>query len=143
MNRMKKTAIILSLVGGFTGAAICFVLSSMSGGNGEASVSTGKLVFYYVISFLHGAICMGSSVIYNVEQWSIARCTFTHFLITMTSMNILNLLLDWMPIGSPEYLIIMSIFVVAYFMVWLIFFLCYRREVRKMNDELKKMKDAE
>ncbi|MBP5332035.1 MAG: DUF3021 domain-containing protein [Lachnospiraceae bacterium] len=139
MSDTMKKAIILSLIGGLCGAAICFAMSSLSGSSGD-STDTGTIVFYYVISFLHGAICMGTAVIYDIERWSVARTTITHFLITLTSFYILGTLQHWLVFFSTTFWIITVCFVVAYFIVWAIINFRYRKAVREMNDELKKLK---
>ncbi len=139
MSEIKKKSIILGLIGGAVGALICFFMSSFTG-SGEAveSISAKTPVFYYVISFLHGAICMGSSVVYSIESWSVVRCTLTHFLITLTSFYILGTLQEWLEFFSPTFWIITACFVVAYFMIWLIMYLRYRKEVRQMNEDLNR-----
>ena len=138
MNDTLKKVLILSLIGGLCGIVICFVMSLLSGGGDSAE--TGSRIFYYVISFLHGAICMGSAVIYDIERWSVARTTITHFLITLTSFYILGMLQHWLVFFSPVFWIITICFVVAYFIVWAIIYIRYRRAVREMNEELRKLK---
>ena len=143
MNEMKKNAIILGIIGGVCGLIICFIMSMITGTDGEETVSTGTRIFYYIISFLHGAICMGTAVVYSIEEWGVARCTVTHFLITLTSFYLLGTLQKWLVFFSIAFWIITASFVVAYFIIWLIFFVRYKRAIREMNEDLEKLRESD
>ena len=135
-----KKYLILAFIGGMMGVAICFFMSVMSKSNGTETAGAGTVVLYYVVSFLHGAICMGTTFVYEIDQWSIARCTVTHFLIVLTCFYILGTVQGWLKFFSLSFWIITGGFVVAYFIVWMIMYLGYRKEIRRMNEGIKKIK---
>lgn len=142
MEKSKKKILILAITGGLAGLLICFIMSMLSSGSGE-EVNIAKDIFYYIISFLHGAICMGTVVVYEIERWSIARCTITHFVITLSSFYLLGFFQEWLEFGSLSFWIITACFVVAYFIIWLINYIRFKRMIKVMNKDLAKIKKSE
>ena len=136
-NRLWKKALLLSAIGFALGVLVggCFVfmdglLPEYLGLKGSAAT-----IAYFACCGLLGAVNMGSQVIYEIEHWGITRATATHFLITMTGITLLGLSLKW---EGHYFLIVLAICIVLYFLIWLGFYIAYRREVRKMNEGLKK-----
>jgi len=140
MGRLKKKAVILSVIGGLCGVFICFTVSQFSSGDGSENVSMGTEVLYYIVSFLHGAICCGTTVIYEFESWSILRATLTHFFITLISFYCLGFIQKWLVFGSALFFIVTAAFIVCYFIIWIVNYLSYRRVVKRMNEDIEKLK---
>ena len=115
-------------------------MSCLSGGDDNDTINTGTLVFYYIISFIHGAVCVGTVIIYNIETWSILRATLTHFFITLTSFYILGFLQGWLEFGSLGFFCITAGFVVAYFIIWFVNYISYKKAVNKLNEEIEFIK---
>ena len=109
----------------------------------EGKETIGTFIRFLIIGGINGMICMGSTQVYDIESWSILRCTVTHFLITATSYFTMGCLQGWMNMGDISVVIITICILVGYFFIWLIMYLRYNREIRKMNEELKKMKDQD
>jgi len=142
MEKSKKKILILAITGGLAGMLICFIMSILTSGSVEEDFSIAKDIFYYVISFIHGAICVGTVVIYEIEHWSIARCTITHFVITLTSFYLLGFLQEWLVLGSLSFWLITAGFVVTYFIIWLINYIRFMCMIKDMNKDLEKMKKS-
>ena len=87
-----------------------------------------------------GAVNNGGQVIYEVEEYSIARATVTHFLISMSTVTVLGYGLKWFPPFGPVFWIMTAACAAVYFAIWLAYYLAYRREVRRMNEDLKQWK---
>lgn len=100
-----------------------------------------RLLVYMLISGAMGMINLGTVSIYDIESWSITRCTLTHFAIVMATVCGLGLFLGWFAEASG--FIMLAVSVVIYFIIWLIMYLSYRRRVRRMNEDLKHWKDAQ
>ena len=145
MTNLRKKALWMSLLGFVLGIVVglCFLLipepESLSFTN---QILT--MVLYYVFCGLLGAISMGTSVIYDIESWSILRCTVTHFLITIVGFIIFYAGLIVIGISSlpPPGIcfFFIVIFVVIYFCIWLIQYLVFRHKVKKMNAKLQTWK---
>ena len=134
MSDFKKKAIILSLIGFASGVLIglCFYLS----GSGEThSVGMMSTPVYFVVSGIYGMISMGGSAVYDIEHWSITRCTVTHALTVTIGFIIFSWLGGWLT--DFIYMgIIVAVMFVIYVIIWLICYHSYKRKVRRMNRDL-------
>ena len=129
-----KKATLLGLAGFVIGAAIviCLVLLDSQPLQGAfAHIVTGGI---------YGAVAMGSSVVYSIEKWSIARATATHFLLVFALYFFLVISMGWFSLSDPVFWIVVGAMVAVYILIWLIQYLSYRRQIREMNDELIKWK---
>ena len=130
---MFKKALLLSLVGYVCGCLIglCFTLQ-----NEDFSIVTA--LPHILLGGIPGAIACGSTVIYDIEKWSILRATVTHFLIAMGAIILGCFVLNWFKPWSAAFWIVMAAEVVGYIIIWWIMYRRYSREVRKLNALLKK-----
>lgn len=130
----KKT-MLLGLAGFVLGVLICigFMLARSSEGLKAAFPNL-------VISGIYGAVAMGSSIVYDVEKWSITRATATHFLLVFALYFLLVLSMGWFSLSDPVFWIVVGAMVAVYILIWLLQYLSYRRQIREMNDELIKWK---
>lgn len=129
-----KKATLLGLAGFVIGAAIviCLVLLDSQPLQGAFA--------HIVIGGIYGAVAMGSSVVYGIEKWSIARATATHFLLVFALYFLLVISMGWFSLSDPVFWIVVGAMVAVYILIWLIQYLSYRRQIREMNDELIKWK---
>ena len=130
----KKT-MLLGLAGFVLGVLICigFMLARSSEGLKAAFPNL-------VISGIYGAVAMGSSIVYDVEKWSITRATATHFLLVFALYFLLVISMGWFSLSDPVFWIVVGTMVAVYILIWLLQYLSYRRQIREMNDELIKWK---
>ena len=94
-----------------------------------------------IISGLYGAICFGSTVIYEIEDWSILNTTLTHFFITIISFFVTAFTLKWWP--STDFItnaIFVIIIIIIYFIIWLVQYLIYKKEVKIIQSDIKKFR---
>ena len=127
----KKT-VLLGLAGFVLGVLVCigFMLARSSEGLKAAFPNL-------ALSGIYGAVAMGSSVVYDIEKWSIARATATHFLLSFTLYFLLVLSMGWFRLDDPVFWIVIAVMVVIYVLIWLFQYLSYKRKIRKMNHDLK------
>ena len=87
MKVSKKRIILMSVTGAVMGIGIWFLilLGYTPNALSDGSSSTGFLMLKVLLSAIVGALCMGSSVVYDIEEWSILRATVTHFVIVFAS----------------------------------------------------------
>ena len=85
-------------------------------------------------------VANGSSVLYEIETWSIVRSTITHFIIAMATFYVVAFTLRWFAPTDPVCWIMSVILVIVYFIIWMIQYLIYKHKVKRMNEELKKWK---
>ena len=66
-------------------------------------------------------------------SWSIARATLTHYALVVLCYLMMSLLLRFNN-GFWETLMMLGIMTVAFFLIWLILYLIFRRQVRELNE---------
>lgn len=144
MKELFKKAVFFGALGCIMGLAIGIVLwlvGDPSASSARADIS--NLILYLVVSGVYGMIAMGSSVVYDIEEWSIAKATTTHFIVTLVGFYALGMIEGWLQFGDAVFCIMTISFVVIYFVIWFVQYLSFKRVVQNMNNDLKKMKDAE
>ena len=127
-----KKATLLGLAGFVLGVltGIGFMLARSSEGLKAAFPNL-------LLSGIYSAVVMGSSIVYDIEEWSIARATATHFLLSFSLYFLLVLSMGWFRLDDPVFWIVIAVMVVIYVLVWLFQYLSYRRKIREMNHDLK------
>jgi len=143
VNQTVKKGLKLAAIGFPAGALIgVLILLFSHPGAFRGDYSTGKLVFYLLHCGVHGAISVGFSAVYSIEEWSVTRMTAVHFAITMGSLYLMGWIQGWLHFSGGEFIIFTACIVVSYFIVWLIFYLRGKKSVDEMNEDLVKWKRA-
>lgn len=141
-DKMKKT--ILLVVFGFIGGMIMnslFMLDEITGFiNGTGELTIGKLIFYFLMGGIFGAVNCGSSIVYDIERLSILGATVIHFLLVFTMFFGFGFGIWGFHIEDAAVWIIFVCMVIAYFIIWLAQYTIYKKEVRKLNEELNKIR---
>ena len=92
----------------------------------------------FIGSALNGIICMGSTIVYDIDNLGLSKVTLLHYVITLVSFLSFNFLLGWF--SEFNIILILAVFTVAYFIIWLVNYLIYKREIRRMNKDLEDIK---
>ena len=129
-----KKATLLGLAGFVIGSLIgvCFILAG--------SIPFPEALPHILLGGLYGGAAMGSSVVYDIEKWSIARATATHFLLVFVLFFLLVITMGWFSLDAPAFWIVVGAMAAGYVLIWLLQYLAYRRQIRKMNEQLTKWK---
>ena len=129
-----KKATLLGLAGFVIGSliGICFILAG--------SYSFREALPHILLGGIYGGAAMSSSIVYDIEKWSITRATATHFVLVFALFFLLVITMGWFSLDTPVFWIVVGAMAAGYVLIWLIQYLSCRRQVRKMNDELKKWK---
>lgn len=144
MNAFWKKTAILAAIGFILGILVGmgFLLIGGSGIYFEMN-GANRTALYLALSGLLGAVNMGAMVIYDMEHWGLLRCTLTHFFISMSSVCAVGFTLGWLSLRDPFTVWMLAGCVVVYFIIWLIMYLRGKRQVRRMNEALKRWKDEQ
>ena len=90
-----------------------------------------------------GVLAMGGSAVYSIEKWSILRCTLTHYIAVMAGIYILAFTLRWFSVSDVRSIVIMFVILTPpYFLIWLINYISYKSELKKINDELEELRSV-
>ena len=144
MNEFWKKTAILAAVGFILGILVGmgFLLIGGSGIYFEMN-GANRTALYLALSGLLGAVNMGPVTIYSLERWGLLRCTLTHFFISMSSVCAVGFTLGWLSLRDPFTVWMLAGCVVAYFIIWFIMYALYKRQIRRMNEALKRWKDEQ
>ena len=111
-------------------------LLDMAGGN-----SVIAMLLQSFFSGLYGALCFAGMSLYEMERLPLAAATALHCAIIVIFYIPIALLLGWVS-GNAEILMIAGIQIVVFFIIWLIMYFAYRKQVRELN-ELTRKKSSE
>jgi len=137
MKDLKSKTIIRALIGAIIGIGISITIGLLTGSFKDVMIHPGEFVAQIVGSAFLGFVNMGAMSIYEIEEWGLVKTTITHFVISLSTFLLVNAFLNWF---SRKILVIaIIIFVVLYFFIWLIQFLAWKNEIKKMNSDLEKM----
>lgn len=157
LKTILRRALIGFIFGMILGDGIAFLTSLMADGTAHwvsmslASRCGGELPAFIVQSLLsgiYGAITFAGITIYDLERIPLALASFLHCALIVL-LHIPNaLFLGWEE-TLADVLIMAGIQIVVCFMIWLILFFIYRKQVKEINklqkeiNERKEKKDTE
>ena len=148
---MKKQAVLRGMLGFPIGIAIGYILSivfSLGWGDGgyypcvpaleEAMGSQINAVLVQtLLSGLLGIAFSASSVIWEIDHWSIAKQTGIYFLITSLVMMPTAYINNWMEHSVAGFISYFGIFAGIFIAIWAAQYFRWKRKVDKMNEKLK------
>lgn len=111
-------------------------LLDMAGGNGVIA-----MLLQSLFSGLYGALCFAGMSLYKSERLPLAAAIALHCAIIVIFYIPIALLLGWLS-GIAEILIVAGMQIVVFFIIWLIMYFAYRKQVRELN-ELTRKKNSE
>ena len=146
MKEFFKRAIMGFVYGIFIGQTI-LILESLNAGNGNfypvsdylLQHSSSQMVAVIIQYFLTGIIGISfatTTLIFEIESWSITAQTALHFAITSVVMYIAGFLCGWFPHTVRSTIIWFVIFIVIYVIMWICFTLYYRKQTKKINEAI-------
>lgn len=148
---MKKILLYRSLLGapiGVTVSIIITIIVSLCTGHGEYYAAPPQLSEWcgsdvaavsvqLICSLAVGAIGGGSSVIMQIEKWSLTKQTLVHFGVLVVSYIPLSYILNWMPHNVYGALCYVAAFVAVYIAMWFSIYFSIRSKIKKMNTLLR------
>lgn len=152
---MKKKIINRSLLGFPLGIAVGYlitILISLGWANGyylpcvpELTSIMGNeinaVIFQTILCGILGVGFAASSVIWEIDSWSIVKQTGIYFSIISAIMLPIAYFAYWMEHSAVGLLIYFGIFVLIFVVIWIIHFGVGRYNVKKMNEKLFQTKD--
>ena len=137
---MLKSILKRAAFGFLLGIAVCTLIVVFFG---DGTLAARKLIeevgsqrvaalLQTLLSGLCGALCMGGTVLYDVERLPLALSTLIHCLICIVPYFLLSLLLHWTD-GIGGAFILAGIQFFGFFVIWLIMCLLYKKQARELN----------
>lgn len=152
---MKKKAFLRGLLGfplGISIGHIISVLISLSFGDGgfypcppDLIAFTGNEIRAVILqSLLCGVIGSGfaaSSVVWEIEKWSIAKQTGLYFLINAVLMLPAAYILNWMKHSILGFFSYFGVFTLYFAVIWIIQYAAWKCTLKKINEKLRRLSD--
>ena len=143
---VAKRAVLGFIYGVFIGQTILILESLMMRDGNFYAVSSSLLelvgtkitavIIQYFLTGIIGLTFAATTVIFEMDEWSLLRQTIIHFIITSIVMYIAGFLCGWFPHTVVSTLVWFGVFVVVYLIFWICFSLYYKNKVKKMNEAL-------
>ena len=155
MEKRKKKFVVHLVVGFIVGAAIgnliAFLMSVFTGEHGETYniVATqlaekiglaGAIVLQTFLCGLFGLGSIGGMLLYEIDKWSLAKATIVHYVLIEGCFVGCSLILYWFPMQFIYYAISIGAMTVGFIIIWLFMYFAWKKEVKKMNEELNEYK---
>lgn len=152
---MKKKIIMRSLLGFPIGIAIGYlitILTSLGWANGYylpcvpelISVMGNEINAVILQTVLCGILGTGfaaSSIIWEMDNWSIVKQTGIYFSIISVIMLPIAYFAYWMEHSIVGFFIYFGIFVLIFVIIWITQFVIVKHNIRKINEKLLQTKD--
>ncbi|MDR2108088.1 MAG: DUF3021 domain-containing protein [Coriobacteriales bacterium] len=150
---LRKSAISRTLLGfplGMTIGVIFVLATSFAAGDGRLHPVTPALLqwmpdeltatfWQFILCGVLGAICSGSSILFEIEHWSLARQTAVHFLLMVGSLISIASVCGWTsPTGFSllDTVIYLAISVLVYLIIWFCMYLYWWKWTKAANRRL-------
>ena len=147
---MKKKVLKRGLFGFPMGIAMGYVITiiiSLAQGDGYYSVvpslvdtvgsEIGAVVVQTILSGVLGAVSAAISVIWEMENWSIAKQTGLYFLGLSVAMCPIAYFAHWMPHSLIGFTIYFASFVAIFIIIWVIQYFIWRSKINAINKNIK------
>ena len=140
-------------IGALTGIAADVFISVLSAGSFTAAPvllqwlgsDRAALMIELLLVAVYGAVCMATTVIYDSDAMSklpLSVMSLLHCFICVAPFVPLSLLLGWC--GSvAEILITAGIQIATYFIIWLIMYIQYKKQIKELNEIQKVLNEKE
>ena len=110
-------------------------LLDMAGGNGTVA-----MLLQSLFSGLYGAACFAGMSFYEIERMPLAVATALHCALIVLLFIPIALLLGWVS-NIQTLLMISGIQLVCFFMIWLIMYAVFKKQVKELNELQEKNRD--
>ena len=151
---MKKKILFRSLAGAPVGVLVSLIITiifSLCLGHGEyfsaphelidwcGGNETTAVIVQMICSLSVGAVCAGSSVIWEIDKWSLLKQTLINFAIIAVPFFCLSYVLNWMPHHLYGALGYAGGFVGGYILMWCAIYFSIKAKIKKMNKQLQEI----
>lgn len=148
---MRKNALLRGLLGFPLGVFISYTITILislchADGNYSPVVPTlittygnemNAVILQYILSGILGFLFAASTLIWENDDWSIAKQSFIHFIIVSFGMLPIAYLSHWMEHSIGGIFSYFSIYIIIYLVIWASKYITWRRKINEINDRLK------
>lgn len=150
---MKKKILFRSLIGAPIGVVISLIITiifSLCMGHGDYYPAPHELIDWcgnaitavivqLLCSLFVGAVCGGSSVIWEIEKWSLLKQTLVHLAVIAVPFFGIGYVMNWLPHHLYGALGYIGGFILVYVIMWISIYFSIKAKIKKMNGKLQDM----
>ena len=151
---MKKKLLVHLIVGFVLGVAIglgiAWLETLSSGGRlmehsfiAERVGLGGAITLQTLLSGVLGCVSVTGMLLYEIDKWSLAKATVVHYVAIIAAFSLASFSLGWFVSAIAYYFVAVACNTVGFFIIWLIMYLLWKKEVKKMNEELSSYKEEQ
>ncbi|KKI92825.1 hypothetical protein WQ54_06430 [Bacillus sp. SA1-12] len=135
-----KTFILRSFIGIFFGGFIAVLYTNLLIYFGHLEMIDGSLFLKNSLgSIFSGWFFTVSPMYFEVRTLKLHQQTILHFLTIMVLYPLLAFSIGWVPFTLKHFLLLFIIAIVVYAISWTAFYLFFKHQARKLNDDLNKI----
>lgn len=131
-----KTFLIRSILGIFFGAFLSVLMTNAVVLSGQETLDSGLFLRNSIGSMLCGWFFTASTLYFENHKWSLAKQTAAHFVTIIVLYFVLAVGIGWFPFTVSSMLLMIAVFLFFYALFWTAFYLYFKNQARKMNEEL-------
>ena len=129
-----------SILGVFFGSFLTLITIFMTVYFGEKEVlDSGVLVKNALGIIICGWFFSVTPLLFELENFSLKKKTVLHFLCVVVLYFIVAFVIGWIPFTIKGFIGMLGIFIVFYTFIWLGFYLYFRQQAAKLNEDLNKL----
>lgn len=93
----------------------------------------GAVIFQFLLAGGVGAVFGVSTLLWEIDKWSLAKQTVVHFFVITTVMLFTVYVCNWMTHSVKGFITWIGLFVVVYIIIWTICYSSYKRKIKEIN----------
>ncbi len=137
MNKYVKEFLLRGLMFSGFGPVILGIIYLVISETAEGFSLGARDIFMGILStYILAFVQAGASVFNQIEHWSIPKSLLCHFSMLYAAYSLCYIANSWIPFVPEVLLVFSAIFIIVYFAVWGIVYLCVRKTGRKLNNFL-------
>ncbi len=117
------------IVAGIVYLILSFSIKNFSLSGPEVFIA---IISTYALAFIHA----GASVFNQIENWGITKSLFLHLITLYIAYVGCYLVNSWIPFNWVVITIFTAIFIITYFIIWSIVYICIKITCKKFNKKL-------
>lgn len=138
MSRYLKMGILRGFQGVLISMAISYTFFMVNAlGEGSTSVASSEIVYQYTLAVIVGFWMASSTVIYEVDDWSILGQTIIHALIISPFIPF-AFIVGWAPVSVIGGIVYVLSFIMVFILIWQSFKMYYARQAKDLNEKLNR-----
>lgn len=137
MNKYVKEFFHRGLMfGGFGPIVLGIIYMIVSKIEAAFSLSAEEVLLGIVSIYLLAFVQAGATVFNQIEDWSLPKSLFCHFLTLYAAYVICYIVNTWIPFDPRVILIFTLIFVAVFFVIWFTVYFCVKATSKKFNEKI-------